>query len=298
MKQILRLCNFVLLLLTIILIAQTNAKTQVDITIDRSGVLLKGKFYSAEGEGYFPTVILLGGLPGNEIDVLGIGKRLSEAGINVLTFNYSGVYQSEGLLNFDNSQKDIKAAYDFIHQQAIVNEYKIDTNKIFLGGYSYGGGMALTYAANHPEINAVFSIAGTDHGEFMREYISNPEFATMIDTMFEEFKTPNGPVRFDKGGIPSEIYKIGMESLEPYLDLRKAAPMLAPKEILLIAGWNDSAANIDNHILPLYRALQNENAESVEIIGFQDDHSFRNSRNEVTKTIIEWIKTSTERKKF
>ena len=47
------------------------------------------------------------GFPGNETDVLDIGSKLSEVGINELTFNYSGTHQSEGDLNFETTQKDI-----------------------------------------------------------------------------------------------------------------------------------------------------------------------------------------------
>ena len=51
----------------------------IDITIDRDGIVLQGKFYMSDGIGKFPTVILLHGFPGNNKDVLGLGKKLSEA---------------------------------------------------------------------------------------------------------------------------------------------------------------------------------------------------------------------------
>jgi uncharacterized protein len=276
-------------LLTDITPAQEN--TSNDIAIIRDGLTLKGKFYSVEGTGSFTTVILLHGFPGNETDVLGVGKKLSEAGINALTFNYSGTWQSEGRSNFPNTLKDIEAAYDFIHQPENIYKYKIDTTRIVLGGYSYGGGMALTYAANHPEIKAVFSIAGTDHGEFMKEYNRNPAFAQVMDASFEKLKAPNGPARFGEYGIPKEISGIGIETIEPMLDLRLAAPLITSKEILLIAGWNDANVTVENHVLPLYRALQKEKADKVTIVAFRDDHAFRKVRLELAERIIKWIKS-------
>ena len=95
-------------------VARAQESTPVEITINRDGIHLKGKFYVSEVKGTIPTVILLHGFPGNEQDVLGIGKTLSENGINVLTFNYSGTHQSEGEFNFENTQKDIEAAFEFI----------------------------------------------------------------------------------------------------------------------------------------------------------------------------------------
>ena len=156
-------------------VAQSQVSSPVEISINRNGIHLKGKFYNPGVSGTFPTVILLQGFPGNETDVLGIGKILSEVGYNTLTFNYSGTYHSEGEFNFDNSQKDVEAAFNFINQPENITKFKIDTTRIILGGYSFGGGMALTYAANHPEIKEVFSIAGNDHCAAIREYELNAE---------------------------------------------------------------------------------------------------------------------------
>ena len=178
----------VLFFLIVFTFCHSQESTPIDITIDRDGILLQGKFYISEGTGKFPTVILLHGFPGGEGDVLGIGKKLSAIGINVLSFNYSGTHKSEGEFNFDNSQKDIEAVYEFIHLPENVTKYKIDTTRIILGGYSYGGGMAMTYAANHPKIKEVFSIAGNDQGAFMKEYNRNPEMQKDIDNMFDELK--------------------------------------------------------------------------------------------------------------
>ena len=283
---------FIVILLCLIFISctQTHSSTPLDITINRSGVQLKGKFYIPEGAGTFPTVILMHGFPGNEIDVLGIGKKLSEVSINALTFNYSGTHKSEGEFNFVNTQKDIEAVFEFVHQSENIHKYKIDTTCIILGGYSYGGGMALTYAANHPEIREVFSIVGNDHGAFMKEYNRNPEMKKMIDQMFDELKAQTGTVRFGKGGIAKEIAEMKIIELNPTYDLRNCAPLLVQKNILLIAGWDDNKSSIENIILPLYRELKKEKAQNVKIVAFQDDHSLKNCRDELAQTIIEWLR--------
>lgn len=233
MKSFLRLLKVLLFFLMFSVVALSQTTTPEDITIDYSGVLLKGKFYVVEKEGIFPTVILLHGFPGNATDVLGLGNKVSEAGFNVMTFNYSGTHKSQGEWSFENTLKDIRAAFIFLHQSGNIGKYKIDTTYIYLGGWSYGGGMALTYAVDHPEIFAVFSIAGTDHGEFFVEYMRNPEMKEEIDSMFAELTTPTGPVRFSKGALPSEIAKSGIEKQNPALFLKKSASLLAQKDILL-----------------------------------------------------------------
>jgi dipeptidyl aminopeptidase/acylaminoacyl peptidase len=274
----------------ILTVAQSRALTQEEITINRNGIHLEGKFYISENTGIFPTVILLQGFPGNETDVLGIGMKLSEVDYNALTFNYSGTYHSESEFNFTNAQKDIKAAFNFLDLPENITKYKIDTTHIILGGYSFGGGMALTYAANHPEIKEVFSIAGNDHGAAIKEYMNNPERKKMLDDIFDNLKHRPDIVRFGPGGTPKEILEMNILESNPTYDLRYCAPLLADKNILLIGGWDDQNVSIEDKILPLYRALMGAEAKNVKICAVQDDHSFRNSREEIAQIIIDWLK--------
>lgn len=261
------------------------------VKINRNSIALNGIIFPAQGDGIFPALILLQGFPGGESDVFGIGAKLQKAGLTILTFNYSGTYESDGEYSMEYTMKDIEAAFDFLIESNNVENYQIDTSNIHLGGYSYGGGMSLTYAANHPEIKTVFSIAGTDHGEFFREYFKNEHFAKMIDDMFEQLKAPAGPVRFEEGKMPKDITPADViNSLNSNIDLRKCAPLIADRKILLIAGIDDPMVTMENHMLPLYRSLQNAGAGNVKFVVMQDDHSFRKSREEVSETVLNWIK--------
>lgn len=277
--------------------AHSQEATTVDITIDRNGVLLKGKFHVSEGIGPFPTILLLQGFPGNETDVIGIGKILSQSGINALTFNYSGTFKSQGTSNFDNTQMDIKAAFDFLHNQVNITKFKIDTSYLILGGWSYGGGMAMTYSIKHPEIKYVITIAGVDWGEYYEEYIRNPEFKKTVDDNLEKMEGQTEIVRLAPGALPNKIAKDGIIRLDSAYFLRRSAPQLAYKDILIVCGWDDPQATVDQFILPLYRAIKKEKAESVQIIAFQDNHYFSKSRTELAAEISKWIKAIPERRK-
>jgi hypothetical protein len=146
--------------------------------------------------------------------------------------------------------------------------------------------MVLAYAAKYPGFKRIFAIAGTDHGEFVREYKRNPLFSEMIDAIFEELKSPAGPVRFEGKAAIEEL----TQNPTPY-DLRINAIALANRDILLIGGWDDTNVTIEHHILPFYRALVNTNAQKVQITVFQDNHEFEKSREELAATIIRWIKS-------
>ncbi len=266
-----------------------------DISIEREGVLLKGKFFVAQGEGKFPTAVLLNGFPGTRTDVIGIGKLLADAGINVLTFQYCGTYESQGLTSFDNQQKDIQAAFDFICQSDNINRFRIDTSLIYLGGWCNGGGMALVYSVYHPEITSVFSVVGNDFGEFMREYVRNPEMKKTVDSMFDGF-IANGYARFDKGALPKEMAEEGIENMNPVYDIRQNTKILAQKDLLLICAWDDNLVTVEQYMLPLYRALQKENAKYLQIIAIQDGHNFIKSRKILATHIADWILAAPGRK--
>ncbi len=296
MKSLLTSSKIFLFFLIFPVIAQSQAPSPADITLDRNGVLLRGKFYISEGTGVFPTVILLQGSPGNETDVMGIGKFLSQSGINAFTFNYSGTFKSEGKTSLGNSELDIMAAYKFLHNAENIIKFKIDTAFIILGGWSYGGGMAMTYSIKHPEITTVFTIAGVDWGEYYEEYIRNPGFKKTTDANMAKLATLTEQIRFDTGTMPDEITKDGIIRLDSAYFLRKSTRKLAEKDILIICGWDDPLATVDQYILPLYRALKKDNAQNVSIAAFQDNHFFKNSRPNVAQTIINWIKTASARK--
>ncbi|MCP5098794.1 MAG: alpha/beta hydrolase [Chloroflexi bacterium] len=248
------------------------------------GKTIYGNFFSAStAANSLPTILLLAGFPGNETDVLGLGEVLPQYQLNVLTFNYRGTYQSEGQYSLKNTQEDIRSAFEFLQKD---DKLKINPKKLVLGGWSYGGGMALTYAANHPEVNHVFSIAGTDHGEFAREYVRNNAFSTMVDEIFDSLKSPQGPVNFSgKAAIKQEL----IQNPDPY-DLTSRAAQLSNRNLLLLGGWDDLNVVFEHHVLPLYRSLKKEGAEKVNIKAFQDNHAFENSRKELATTISNWIK--------
>lgn len=259
-------------------------KIQVEFVSE--GYKIQGKFYPTTGDPPFLTVLLLPGFPGNEDDVLELGRRMSQHGINTLTFNYRGTHHSKGTYSLRNTIQDIQAAIEYLHQEEVVREFQIDIGRLVLGGWSYGGGMALAYAASHPEIKRIFSIAGTDHGEFAREYMRNTTFSEMIDAMFEELKFPTGPVHFEGREVIEEL----TQNPDPY-DLKLSAPALADRDLLLIGGWDDTNVTIELNILPLYRALVNAEAQQVHIVAIQDNHAFEKCRDKLARTVTSWLKS-------
>jgi dienelactone hydrolase len=101
MKKIL----FISLLTLLITGISAQVNTVSEISFSRDEIILHGRFFKAEGTGPFTTVIILPGFPGNPTDVLSLGRMLSQNGINVITFNYCGTYQSQGEFSFEKRAK-------------------------------------------------------------------------------------------------------------------------------------------------------------------------------------------------
>ena len=260
---------------------------KVPVEFDSQGSRIQGWFYCAEGVPPFPTVLLLKGLPGGEGDVLELGQRMMPHGVNTLTFDYRGTYKSEGVFSHRNAQQDMQAGIAYLCEEA-VSRFQVDTSKLILGGHSYGGCMGLAYAASRPGIKRIFSVAGGDAGERLKECQRNPSYAETFVARLKKLQSPTGPVRFE-----SEPNVLGGELAQdptPY-DLRLNAPALADRDILLIGGWDDLGVIIEQYTVPLYRALVDAGARKVRIVAFQDDHGFKRSREELAATVIHWLKS-------
>ncbi len=258
--------------------------TSIGVGIDSDGLRLQGRFFQAAGRGLHPTLLLIPGWPGNPQDVLGLGERLVGHGINVLVVNPRGMHESEGTNTFAGTLRDIGAALRWLRTSEVFERFQIDTANIFLGGHSFGGGMAMAYAAADTGVRRLISIAGTDHGEIIREFERNEAFASAIREMLQRTKAPEGPVRFDLEFGLNEL----SEGRQVY-GLRENAGRLSDRSILLIGGWEDLSTTVDEFMLPLYRSLKDAGAEDVTFLVYHDDHGFGEVRDRMAEDIAAWI---------
>jgi fermentation-respiration switch protein FrsA (DUF1100 family) len=145
--------------------------------------------------------------------------------------------------------------------------------------------MSLAYAARDSSVARVFSVAGTDHAQFIRHYQADPEFAAMVNRLLASSAAPSGPIRFDVDSTLEELRR-GQE----VYGLLENASRLADRSILLIGGWEDVNVTIDDTLLPLYRALRAAGAEDVTFKTYGAKHSFTTVREQLHRDLIEWIR--------
>lgn len=256
----------------------------IPIEFFSEGECVRGRFFPSTGTKTPTTLLLVPGWPGNPNDVLGLGSVLSAAGINVCMFNPRGLHQSEGTASHANTLKDIGNAWKWLKQTNVHKRFKVYADRVVLGGYSFGAGMALAYAAQDPSVSKVVSIAGPDFGEVGRLLQHDPAFNASIRQSLWSTRAPQGPARFDVEAITQEI----IDHPEIY-GLKENAMKLADLEILLIGGWDDEESPIELFNLPLYRALKLVGAKKVTLIVYHTNHEFNGQNLQLATDIAEWM---------
>jgi hypothetical protein len=157
-----------------------------------------------------------------------------------------------------------------------------------VGGWSFGGAMALTAAIYNPEIRRIISIAGADESVFGRKMLTDQNFREMFERMGKETEYPKGPIKVN---AHSHV-KFWLSNLDKY-DQVKHAEHLKNRDILFIAGLDDNDVAMEEHILPLFRKLRELDSENIEMIVLNTDHSFKKVREELAEKIYYWIKNGT-----
>lgn len=278
---------FLLLAVNAIILSVAAQPAAEKINLTSGGNALDAYFYNNPGESK-PTVILLHGLPGNNSSPLDLAENLSKSGLKILVFNYSGSYASDGYFSSFNCIKDLDAAINWLKQPQQIAQYGIDTSRIIVCGYSFGGCVVLSGALQNPAIKNIVSIAGLDQSVSLKEMagdsVKQAAFAGRNSGMF----APAGPLKSNPD-IPLKMQVSNMISRVDDFDLVKYADRLKDRNILFIAGWLDTATPIETNLLPLYRKLSTLGAENISISTFNSGHRFNDVRPEIAATIATWI---------
>ena len=165
-------------------------------------------------------------------------------------------------------------------------QFKIDTSRIVVCGYSFGGTIAIESAIYNDKIRNIISIANDDHSVSLKKIAADSVYRKGYVQFIAKSFEPTGPFRGDLKA-QMELY---LQNVDRY-DLVKNAESLKTKKILFIVGWQDKTSFLEVNTLPLYRKLQQLYAESISIKGFESDHRFNNAIDDLTDTITEWIKS-------
>lgn len=246
-----------------------------------NGCRLLGTFFFASGEGLHPTILLLHGFPGNELN-FDIAHAVRRMGFNVMVFHYRGCWGSEGEYRWTNMIEDTDSAIQFLKNKMAEEKYKVDSNKLILIGHSMGGFSAIYNSVKYDEIKNIASIAGFNAG------------------LFGEFIEGN-----------NELIQFSADTMQPSMDFVKCdSPLILINELitnkkewnflnhlkklkcknwLIIAAKHDTIAPVEIHNKQLIGALKMDAASNFYEHILDTGHSFSDSRILLTRIICEWL---------
>lgn len=162
---------------------QVPAARVVDLTAP-DGLKLKGTFFAAAAPG--PGVLLLHQCNRQRKVWDELAKRMTAAGMNVMTVDLRGYGDSEGTpidklppeeANVVFNQKmpqDVETAYEFL-----VKQPSVSPGMLVVGGASCGVNQSVHVAMKHPEVKALMLLSETtdlDGRNFLREHAPMPLF--------------------------------------------------------------------------------------------------------------------------
>ncbi|MEK6552443.1 MAG: hypothetical protein AABZ54_03215 [Bacteroidota bacterium] len=255
--------------------------TKAPVVFYNEGSKILGTIFLAAGKEPHATAILLCGFPGNESNA-DIAYMLRRQGFNVLTFYYRGSWGSQGIYSWKNLVNDTLAAYNFLKDKSITEQFKIDEKKIFFIGHSIGGFAALYNSIFLNDVKNICAMAPFNAGYFGKFLQVNPEIKLysiqkMLSSM--DFVNCNSP-----GSLLDEI----IEHSDKW-DLINYIDKLKEKNLLIIGAKYDITAPLEIHHNPFIDKLKTNNSK-LETTVLATCHSFSDKRIQLMRLISDWTK--------
>lgn len=259
---------------------------KVDVISD--GIQLDAYFYEAEGKGLKPTLIWMHGLPGKkETGTLVLAQELNKKDINVLAFDYRGLWNDQGVFTMANSQMDLKSVIDFVHEPENAQKFSIDTNRIIVAGHSYGSAMATIAGVHDERVKEIVLLGLADLSYVVR----NSYKSTDIDNraLVQLFNSQ----LWGEGKLLKNFndFMLDLTFNNYKYDFVENAKGLLDNRLFIIVSRNDLTVPIENHFFPLFRKLQQMEHSDIEVLITGHDHNFGEFRkNELSNLLSDWIK--------
>lgn len=245
-----------------------------EFTVD--GETLRGHFVAPPGAGPFPGIVKFHGLPGSPEQISGAATNLVKAGFVVLTFDFRGFRDSDGIFTLSGQIEDAKNAITHL----LEFDLTLDT---WSGIYaaSWGAAVAICTLAEDKRIDAVCLRAPVyDTLWFSESPMIRPAVESIVAT------DPTQIRGIDDSKIREQVL---IEMIE---DSRVHNPMneiskISPRPLLIIHGSDDVGIPLAG-VKRLYE-LAGEPKDLVVVEGA--DHNLSDPRAyEITvRTIVNWF---------
>ncbi|MEW1695680.1 alpha/beta fold hydrolase [Streptomyces sp. NPDC091278] len=131
---------------------------RADRTLDLDGVRLDTSYFTGDGAGRRPAVLLGHGFGGSKDDVRAQAEGLARDGYAVLTWSARGFGASTGEIGLNDPEhevKDVRKLIDWLADRPEVLLDKPGDPRVGVTGASYGGAISLLAAGHDPRVDAV-----------------------------------------------------------------------------------------------------------------------------------------------
>lgn len=247
---------------------------------DLQGAVLKGKrgrilvtILRAGGKGLHPTILLSHGIPGVEKN-LDLAQGLRTVGFHVVTFHYSGSWNSEGDYAIDHCLEDTETVLDYILQDETMG---FDKEKLYIVGHSMGCFIAAHMAAKHAELKAAVTLAPCDMGEGMMSEAGRGQMQAIFESAAPWLSGTSAEKLFEENEQNKERYQ-----------LSSLAEKLAQIPMLCINGSLDGDCPADVHVKPWVDAVKTAGGD-IQWEEWETDHSFSDMRFALIEKVAEYL---------
>lgn len=223
-----------------------------------------------------------------------LADALLPRGVDVLRFNYSGLWGNPGIFSLSEALLDLDAVLDFVTGDAARERYGLAPQRISLVGYSFGTAVALIAARQDARIHAVASLAPCDHGLFGRQFAdADSPRRDYLASLLEEIFGEGRPVEQDP-----EIFRDDLTGNAEAYGLVSRPEMLMGTRLLFLSALDDLTCPVEEHLLPLYRALRSHGHLDLEAEVIATNHAFADVRVEIYERIAMWIEENRDKKRL
>ncbi len=237
---------------------------------------IRGNFVIPDGEGPFPSVCKFHGLPGGPDQISGVATRLAQAGFAVLTFDFRGFRQSDGLFTLSGQIKDARQAITHL----LESDFTIES---WSGVYaaSWGAAVAICTLAEDSRIDALCLRAPVFDTLWFSQ---SPMIRPAVDFIVE---TDSSQIRgIEDLETQEHILSKMVENSKKHNPMKEISK-ISPRPMLILHGTDDIGIPLAG-VKKLYE-LAGEPKDLVVVEGA--DHNLSDPRAyEITvETVVKWF---------
>lgn len=231
-------------------------------------------------------VVNLHGAPGAPLGpVSPLADALAPRGVDLLRFNYSGLWGNPGVFDLETAIEDVGCVLDFLTSDAAHAQAGVAPTHVHLVGFAFGAAVGLVRAREDDRVAGVAALSPCDHAVFAR-VLQDPQAPSrpILDSMLDQLFGDKGAVEQDPDIFREDL----IEGAERYALPAHAGDLLGAR-LLLLAGQDDLVCRIEEHVLPLYRELRRLGHPDLQLDVVAADHGLGAAREGLYGRIADWV---------